>query len=95
MKYIVMRVQPKNSTLTMEVPFLFPELLVHSMIAEHMTAALAAHFPESTIEPISAGFVSSFAAEDECYGKSDSLKLESRPEDGRLISMCDYGSMYT
>ncbi len=95
MKYIVMQVLNKSG-LDLEVPFVFPEIIVHSMMAEACRSLLSIHFPESDIKAISAGFTSSMAFEDDCYGKSESLNLESRPErDNALIKMCDYGSMYT
>ncbi len=94
MKYIVMSVINK-SELELEVPFIFPDIVVHLHMSTVCKTLLELHFPGSEIKPISAGFVSSTAFEDDCYGKSESLNLPSRPErDSQLIKMCDYGSMY-
>lgn len=95
MKYIVMKVQVKEDFI-IEIPFVFPEIIVHANIADFCKVLLEKHFPAAeSIQPISAGFCSSMAFEDDCYGESETLKLKSRPqEDSALIKMCDYGSMY-
>jgi hypothetical protein len=99
MKYIVMRVVMKGSKegehFVLEVPFVFPEIIVHSMMCGVCVRLCMDTWSKAmSVLPISAGFVSSTAFEDECYGESESLKLKSRPEDSDLIRMCDYGSMY-
>ena len=79
-----------------EIPFIFPELLVHSTMAIVADKMLRLSFNEKniiSIRPVSAGFLSSIGIEKNCYGRSESLELHSRPEDNQLISMCDYGSM--
>jgi hypothetical protein len=94
MKYIIMRITTEGTDHILEVPIVFPELLTHSIIAEHMAPALRAHFERSTVVPVRAGFVSSMSSEGECYGASKTLGLSSDEDDGRLISMCDYGAMF-
>ena len=93
MKYIVLGVI-HESGMKMEVPFIFPEHIVHAMMSQVCKVLCEATWQDSTITPISAGFVSSTAFEDDCYGESETLGLKSRPEDSRLIKMCDYGSMF-
>lgn len=94
MKYIVLNVISKSG-MGMDVPFVFPDIIVHSMMA-HVCVDLCKMTwgADVDVTPISAGFLSSTAFEDECYGESMSLGLKSRPEDSRLIKMCDYGSMH-
>jgi hypothetical protein len=97
MKYIVMAVKKMENnqlTLDMEIPFVFPDICVHLLVATVVKCMLEDQFEDAHIQPVSAGFVSSTAFEDECYGESTSLKIKSRPEDSNLIKMCDYGSMY-
>jgi hypothetical protein len=93
MKYIVMDVK-KPGGFHLEVPFVFPDMVVHHMMAQVCKALCEATWPETEVKPVSAGFVSSTAFEDECYGESETLGLKSRPEDSRLIQMCDYGAMH-
>lgn len=79
----------------MEIPFVFPEMCVHLLVANAMTTMLASMFEGAVITPLSAGSLSSTAFDDECYGESESLKLASRGiEDSRLIRTCDYGGIY-
>jgi len=87
MKYIVFRVHGK---LCMDIPVVFPALLVHSSVAEALIPLLREAFSaEST--PISAGEVSLFDV-DECHGQSTTLHLKSRGDDDtQLLRMNDYG----
>lgn len=94
MKYIVMRVTGSQGdehgpALSLEIPFIFPTMLTHSIVAVAMKAALAESFKASVSEPISAGFINITGR---CYGLSESLNLASRPEDTSLIHGSDYGS---
>ena len=94
MKYVVMHVMNKAG-LDLEIPFIFPDIIVHLYMATICKPLLEEHFKEADITVVSAGFCSSTAFEDECYGQSESLGVKSRPErDSHLIKMCDYGSMF-
>lgn len=96
MKYIVMRVEDEDpKKMSLEVPFAFPTIIVHSCMAAQMAALLHMQYPTSAkIYPISAGEFSSLGW-NECHGESTSLKLKSRgEEDDQLFSMCDYGSIF-
>jgi hypothetical protein len=94
MKYVIFRVDFKDGG-GLEVPIVFPELCVHSLIAEAVQPTLEKHWEGSTATPISAGFLSSTGFLDECHGKSDTLKLESRGEqDTALIRLNDYGAAF-
>lgn len=95
MKYIIMSVVKPGKTLSLEIPFVFPDLIVHKHMADSVVPLLGLHFgTDAIITPVSAGFVSSTAFEDDCYGRSESLELSSRLGDSQLLKMCDYGSMY-
>lgn len=92
MKYIVLEVKSKE--LHLEVPFVFPDIAVHSDMAEHCSRLLRIQFEGAKVIPVSAGFMSSMGFDDICYGESTSLNLKSRGEkDKALLNMCDYGSM--
>jgi len=93
MKYVVMQMRLK--TMLVEIPFVFPDLIVHSEFVKFSASRILKYqFPGAiSIECISAGFVNSMDLEVCCTGESESLRLKSRPEDSNLIRMCDYGSM--
>ncbi len=94
MKYIVVGILSKSG-LDLKMPFVFPDIIVHKYMYDACIPLVKQHFgEEATVRIISAGFVSSTAFEDDCYGESESLGVKSRPEDSYLIKMCDYGSMY-
>lgn len=93
MKYIVMGVLTKSG-LDCEIPFVFPDLVVHLNMATVCKVLLEDQFKGADVRVISAGFINSIDVTSECYGKSESLGVTSRPEDTRLIKMCDYGSIY-
>ena len=83
----------KTGDLEMEVPFVFPDMCVHKIIAEAVTPGLLQHWEGAEVKPIAAGFLSSAGLEANCHGESDSMKLKSRgSEDMYLIRMADYGS---
>ena len=79
MKYIVIE------TPIGEMGFTFNDFLVHKIIAENMTCILVVDhkFPVGEVNVVSAGFVDSKGG---CYGKSESLELESRIEDDFIIT---------
>lgn len=88
MKYIMIRFT-KGATRTL--PIIFPEHLTHAGVA----AAMAHCAEMQGGEVVSAGFVS-FQSDNEllgleAYGKSESLKLESREEDTFILNMHQYG----
>lgn len=98
MKYIVCQVQ-KDGKPFVNVPFIFPDIMVHSMVFSQMRALLELQYVSSTavttVIPLSAGELSSttFDSDHTCFGESTSLKIESRlGEDSNLLAMCDYGS---
>ena len=107
MKYIVCRVQ-NDKEIVCDIPFVFPDMMVHSMVFAQMRALLEMQFFHSKkrneVIALSAGEFSSMAFEEHimetnpnqagmCHGKSDSLGVKSRgKEDDVLIRMADYGS---
>ncbi len=91
MKYIVMHVELQKGG-QLEIPIMFPELLVHKDIADAIKDVLIAQFKGSVVKPIAGGFVNSADCAVECCRESTSLKLKSREEeDSQLIQMSDYG----
>ena len=94
MKYVVVKLKQGKgeSTVTRELPIIFPEALSHSVVAQAFMRAIKEEQPNiREMEPVSAGFLSSMDINYSVYGKSDTLKLESREDqDNRLISTLDY-----
>ena len=80
MKYIVFR----NQVTDEEEIFLFPKSVDHDVFAESM-GFMRNHtwgnWERIRRTPISAGFVDA----NQCWGKSESLNLVSRPEDSNLL----------
>jgi hypothetical protein len=79
MKYIVTCDKDGNEDL-----FLFPRSIHHDAMAEmlmHIKNQTFGNWERVFREPISAGFVDG----SRCHGKSESLGLESRPEDTILL----------
>lgn len=97
MKYIVCQVR-KNGEPWLEVPFVFPDMLVHSMVFAQMRALLQNQYGISSddkvdVVAVSAGALSSMDLSTSCYGKSDTLGITSRSEvDDQLLRMADYGA---
>jgi hypothetical protein len=95
MKYVVIEVIMRSGV-EMEIPIIFPDLLVHSEVADMLQLKLSQQFKDADIKPISAGFLSSLSIDSGCcHGESESLGLKSRGmKDSALVTGCDYGSMY-
>lgn len=88
LKYIVMKIN--NGDTVREWPIIFPDMMVHKQVAQHIGHCLSRHHNmKSTV--IAAGSFSCFGGEVSCYGESETLGLESRgEEDAKLIKMFDY-----
>lgn len=94
MKYVVM--QAKVGDLTIELPVIFPDIMVHAEVAKHIGGMLQRVHNFSNVHPVSAGDVG-FGIDGDavmCGGKSVSLKMGSRDEDAGLILSVDYGGGY-
>ena len=90
MKYIV--IEAKFGSGGMEIPFIFPNNLVHEDVAESMLHYLFKIHEWTDTRVVAAGELSLAAAGFECYGYSQTLKIKSRGDvDTRLIQMHDYG----
>lgn len=97
MKYVILEVSRDGQPM-LEVPFVFPDFLVHKEVADSMRLHICVkHSMDgvvTSVKPVGAGFLASPDFH-HCHGESESLKLKSRGKvDDRLISMCDYGSMH-
>lgn len=63
----------------------FPEQFVHSDVSDamvRMRKGFGRSMERYNLRPVSAGFV---GVDGECYGKSESLRLSSRPEDTAIL----------
>jgi hypothetical protein len=91
MKYVVFELNSEE--IKREVFVLFPDLVTHIHMATVCKLAIE-ECTQTTAKAISAGFynLNEFAEEPiECYGKSESLGLESRgQEDSDLINGFEY-----
>ena len=87
MKYIMFEV--KGGTLEMRVPVIFPDNMVHKVIADAVEPAVKAHFPKFAVELVSAGTVSSLDLS-MVSGGSTTLELSSTKLDGEIMSLYDY-----
>ena len=85
MKYIV--IQHTIGGITQKLPFLFPDILVHSLVASAMVKILKDKHKFSDVKVVSAG--DAYCVEASCSGSSSTLKLKSLPGDSGLIEMFD------
>lgn len=87
MKYIILK-----STLAGEeqkIPIIFPDFMVHILVAKYMVGMLIKqHDRNPHITVASAGSIT--ISNIECFGKSETCKVESDPNDADLIQMFDY-----
>jgi len=98
-KYIVCQVQ-RDKEPFINVPFVFPDMLVHAMVFAQMRALLEMQYfsnkHKTEVVALSGGFFSSTVMSDSdglCHGESESLGIKSRgKEDDNLLKMADYGS---
>ena len=61
-------------TIDSEVMYMFSSRVVHKTVSNKMEGI-----------PVSAGFVGRSGGELACFGKSESLRLRSRPEDNTIL----------
>ena len=88
MKYVMFR-KPFKGGGAYYVPIVFPNSLVHIMVADSMTAKGA---PLEGFMPVSAGEVSPMDWEP--YGESTTLKMRPHKRDKNILLMNDYGASY-
>lgn len=81
MKYIILYDEIRDQ----HIPLIFPDMLVHADVAKSITRAL----PNPTY-PVAAGEISVGILGYECHGFSETLKLQSRPQDASIINSMDY-----
>ncbi len=88
MKYVMAEVRQGDSAKA--VPLLFPNFLVHREMATVFRRALRRHgFEEVSFG--SAGEVDfGIGGGFECSGRSETMQLEARTEDARIIELYDY-----
>lgn len=84
MKYIVLKIKDR------EWPIIFPDMMVHSDVAESMQLHVI-RFHDERSRVVAAGSISFFGGNVLCSGESETLGIESRgSEDEKLIKMFDY-----
>lgn len=87
MKYIMLR-RKYSDGLIQEIPIVFPSMLVHADVAVAIRDALYKYWPD--IEIVRAGELGFICETGWTSGKSESLGLESDPEDCNIILGHDY-----
>lgn len=91
MKYVMMEVKMKE--ITMSVPFLFPDLIVHADMELAIRAILYRSFPTAqSIKAVSAGFAEMDVLT--TSGGSETMKLKACKEDANLINSVRYGGNF-
>lgn len=85
MKYVMFKKVRKE--LTVFIPVIFPELLVHKDVADALLSG-----PLADHEVHSAGVISPMSME--ACGGSTTLGLQSDPHDTHRIVTCDYGGCF-
>lgn len=95
MKYIIIGVKHRNDSIEREWPIIFPDNMVHSLVSDAIKGYFAdeasdLHMPRPEMRIVSAGNISFDLMW--CSGKSESLKVESRPDDEAFIGNIDYNA---
>lgn len=85
MKYIMLETQLQH--IRRRVPIIFPDFMVHEDIARLFHDFLI-HRHEMFSNVISAGDIDLGLVE--CSGRSETLKIESSPDDNQTINSYDY-----
>ena len=86
MKYVMLEAKLPESKMVVKIPLIFPNALVHSIVADQMVFALLRHGIEAV--PVSAGTAS--VSQVEIGGNSETLGLSSNPDDKMTIELIDY-----
>ncbi len=88
MKYIVLKTKTRNG-IVQKVPIIFPNFLVHQDVAKYLAGLLIKlHDREDNITVASAGEID--LGRVYCYGKSETCKVGSSPDDNEMIEMYKY-----
>lgn len=90
MKYVMFDVAHVEDGLVQKIPVIFPNTLVHSMVAEAIKPMLRASFRGTSVEASSAGDVHFSMTDVMCGGKSETLGLDSNAVDAKIIAWNDY-----
>lgn len=90
MKYVILAVDEQDLGFTRVYPFIFPEYVVHSNMAEHMMHLLAME-EDKDAKVLSAGFCSLHDNQWRCTHGSESLAIKSERRcelrDERLLNL--------
>ena len=90
MKYIIIAgdLVSRDGTVKMEIPFIFPNNLVHANVYEYSAHMLKREMKLSNLKCVAAGFFS--VSNHQCSGESETLGVKSRPGDSGFIQFFDY-----
>ena len=86
-KYVMFGVETR--TIARSVPVIFPDLLVHSVVAAAMRVVLCDAHPGARVRVLSAGSVEGLDV-DSVSGASETLGAEACAEDATVINMLPY-----
>ena len=84
MKYVML--QMDAGEVKKMVPVIFPDVFVHSYVAEKLMTCLPL---VGAVEVRSAGFVNLLGSVN-CFGGSETLGVDAHPDDARIIETYDY-----
>lgn len=92
MKYVIIKVNRDKLGITQVIPVIFPDIIVHKDMAEYVIHMIMMSDNEPTELPIvnSAGFCDLETGR--CWGRSESLEVESSVADKYVIKYADSAS---
>ncbi len=84
-KYVVIRMTPKEekACVAWDLPFIFPDKVVHQDFAESIIASQQKEHPDMKFEMLAAGEVQLTASY--CGGESTTLKIKSRGDTDTVL----------
>lgn len=85
MKYIMFEINAAAGK--RKVPIIFPDSLVHSMVADQFERVLRYTFKGCSAKAVSAGSIDFVGR---CHGDSETMKLKSDKADSSVINAYDY-----
>jgi hypothetical protein len=89
MKYVMFEIKEERPGFKLEVPIIFPNQLIHREVASAIKPMLLSQFPNAEIKIVAAGDCTIMSPVT-THGKSETLKIAARAEDGDTIAVIDY-----
>ena len=72
---------------SLNIPIIFPNVLNHDDMAKATHRNMIRNYNWTTVKVVSAGFINSNGT---CHGRSETLNIDSKPEDTTIIKTYDY-----